>query len=121
MGQQQMMTVAVQEKGGGAIWMKRMILVLAVAALMAAMLLAMASPAFAKVRPIEASSGDTTFKGLETPSGKINLSIHTHPPGPQGGGGGGAVRDSDALFDGLDGKAVETPSENGNGNYHGES
>ncbi len=99
--------------------LRRMILVLAAAALMAAMLVALASPAFAQAQVAkERNPGGSNFTIVETPSGKLNLSGHFLPSGPQGSDGGGANVDKDAQFGSLSGQAVTTPSGNSNGNFH---
>ena len=98
--------------------MIRTLLVLAVAALIAAMMVVIASPAFAKVDHLKLRTDLTHLNGAVTPSEKVNLSVHTQPEERQGGDGGGAER-RDATI-GAPGTVVETPSENLNGNFHGD-
>ena len=110
------MTVAEERVGGT---LRRMFLVLAAAALMAAMLVALASPAFAQAQVLkERGPGGSNLTGVETPSGKFNLSGHFLPSGPQGSDGGGANVDHDAQFGPLSGQKVTTPSGNSNGTFH---
>ena len=116
MGHKETMMVAEEEKGGGTL--RRMILVLAAAALMAAMMVALASPAFAQAQVLKERGGGSNLTGVETPSGKFNLSGHFLPSGPQGSDGGGANVDHDAQFGPLSGQKVTTPSGNSNATFH---
>ena len=102
--------------------MRRMILLLAVAAVMAMSLVVTASPALAKAEVIKQDINETKITGVITPSEKVNISGHTHPseePQDGGTGGGGAER-GDVTFGGVDGTVVETLSGNHNGTFHGE-
>jgi hypothetical protein len=107
--------------------MRRVLLVLAVALVMAAMMVAMAAPGFAKAIH---DSGTGTFNGepcegkaVQTPSGNINAQCKIKPEGGNkggSGGGGATVQSGSGDLGGPPAEAhgVTTPSGNGNLQAH---
>jgi hypothetical protein len=116
--------------------MRRMLLVLAAAALMAMLMGAMAAPALAQAlvqRGFVGPNPPAKLLIVTTPSGNQNISTHFKPTERQGGGGGGAEHFSggpgevvpfhpdflgSGFLVGKKGKSVLTPSGNMNANIH---
>jgi hypothetical protein len=109
--------------------MRRIMLVLTAALVMAAMMVAMAIPAFAQATR---TSFEGTFKGepcagdvVFTPSGNINVKCQIKSPGGNeggSGGGGATVEEGTGFISGqpVDVHTVITPSGNGTlqGHFH---
>ena len=102
--------------------MKRIIILVTVALVMAAMTVASAMPAFAGASKLE---GIGSIRGLDaqcqrilTPSGNVNIKCSVKKPegGNEGGSGGGGATVVDVPFNTsfgvLDGHLVQTPSGN---------
>jgi hypothetical protein len=106
--------------------MRRILLVLSVAALMAAMVLALAVPAFAqatvdKFGPCGTGTGvpGERCQVVTTPSGELNVQVHhRHPPGSIPAEGRGADRHEVPCVLSA-GDATTTPSDNINVHCHG--
>ena len=116
--------------------MRRILLVLTIMAVMAAMLVASAMPAFAQAERFEQDislpEGDLAAESVTTPSDRINGHTHYRPAEPQGGGGGGATVQSPVPGESVEiapgitavvspdatGKVVQTPSGVINTNAH---
>ena len=113
--------------------MRRIMLLVTVASVMAAIMMAMAAaPGVAQAirlsGPAEINGDECQGKGVITPSGNVNVQCKIKPAGGNSGGsgGGGATVEQGpgvVPFAGgipVEGQAVETPSGNVNiqGNFH---
>jgi type 1 fimbria pilin len=125
--------------------MGRIIMVVTMWLVMAAMMVATTAPAFAAkggngggAVHSEEDNATCTVKGttqpcdikvVQTPCGNLNATVHGHPPeggAPEGGNGGGAVNTdlsgtctAEGGTQPCEGKAVQTPSGNLNATVHG--
>ena len=106
--------------------LRRIMLVLTVALVMAAMMVAVAAPAFAQANHLsghaEIEGDECQGKGVITPSENVNVQCKIKPVGDNrgGAGGGGAIVERGAALvpfeEGIpvEGQAVRTPSGNVN-------
>ena len=111
--------------------LRRIMLVLTVALVMAAMMVAMAAPGFAQATHLggghpEIEGEECQGKGVITPSENVNVQCKIKPVGDNrgGAGGGGAIVERESAVvpfeEGIpvEGQAVWTPSGNVNAQGH---